>query len=288
MVTKMSVARATEILGALMIWFAWKSRSWIVLVCSLLDQCVGSRANGLSTFRFDAVWFIDFSAKTLIDDFNGFGTVILSLISENPTSRFMLELMLLSCCVDFEFWYALLDLCASSLVWLWIRQHDTALRLWFLRKIRSVRILDTTVCSGSLVWLFSPTWDAVKHTLPGGWLHLSFRGHRPYRFRSDNCSCSRTNARQFPNYPGRRIPALLPFGIKASRVSLELESYSLSMAFQIIAGVSLLWGWSGYFVCRPGTRSWRWDRSVFRPCSSVSRRSTAVNLYPLMVLPWLA
>ena len=39
-------------------------------------------------------------------------------------------------------------------------------------------------------FLFSPAWDAVKLTLPGGWLHLSFRGHRPYRFRSDDGSCS--------------------------------------------------------------------------------------------------
>ena len=43
---------------------------------------------------------------------------------------------------------------------------------------------------GSLVWLFSPAWDAVKLTLPVGWLHLSFRGHRPYRFRSNNGNCS--------------------------------------------------------------------------------------------------
>ena len=36
-------------------------------------------------------------------------------------------------------------------------------------------------------------WDAglgVKLILPGCWLHLSFRGHFPYRFRSDNGSCS--------------------------------------------------------------------------------------------------
>ena len=33
-------------------------------------------------------------------------------------------------------------------------------------EIRSVRILDTIVCSESLVWLFSPAWDAVKLTLP--------------------------------------------------------------------------------------------------------------------------
>ena len=55
---------------------------------SLLDQFVGSfdRANGVSTFRFDAVWFIDYSTKILIDGFKGSGTVILSSISENPRS----------------------------------------------------------------------------------------------------------------------------------------------------------------------------------------------------------
>ena len=42
---------------------------------------------------------------------------------------------------------------------------NTALLSWFLLRIRSVRILDTIVCSGSLVWLFSPAWDAVKITL---------------------------------------------------------------------------------------------------------------------------
>ena len=55
------------------------------------------RANGLSTFRLDAVWFIDFSAKILIYGFNGSGTVTLSLISENPRSKFMLEVMLSLC-----------------------------------------------------------------------------------------------------------------------------------------------------------------------------------------------
>ena len=29
-------------------------------------------------------------------------------------------------------------------------------------------------------------WDAIKLTLPGGWLHLSFRGHRPFQFRGDD------------------------------------------------------------------------------------------------------
>ena len=38
---------------------------WMVLFGSLLNQFVSSfdRANGLSIFQFDAVWFIDFSAK---------------------------------------------------------------------------------------------------------------------------------------------------------------------------------------------------------------------------------
>ena len=51
-----------------------------------------------------------------------------------------------------------------------LRQFDngsknTALLLSILLKIRSLRILDTIVCSGSLVWLFSLAWDAVKLTL---------------------------------------------------------------------------------------------------------------------------
>ena len=35
---------------------------------------------------------------------------------------------------------------------------------WFLLKVRNVRILDTFVCSGALIWLISPAWDAVKLT----------------------------------------------------------------------------------------------------------------------------
>ena len=44
--------------------------------------------------QFDA---LTFQQKILIDGFNGLGTVVLSLISENPRSRFMLELELLLC-----------------------------------------------------------------------------------------------------------------------------------------------------------------------------------------------
>ena len=35
--------------------------------------------------------------KILINGFNGLGTVVMSLISENPKSRFLLELMILLC-----------------------------------------------------------------------------------------------------------------------------------------------------------------------------------------------
>ena len=41
---------------------------------------------------------------------------------------------------------------------------DTALLSLLLVKIKSFRMLDTIVCSGPLVWLFSPAWDAVLLT----------------------------------------------------------------------------------------------------------------------------
>jgi hypothetical protein len=47
---------------------------------------------------------------------------------------------------------------------------DTALLPLLLLKIRSVRMLDMIVCSGPLVWLFSPAWDAVKLTLDVGFI----------------------------------------------------------------------------------------------------------------------
>ena len=55
-----------------------------------------------------------------------------------------------------------------------------------------------------------------RYTHPGRWIHLPFRGHWPYRLRSNNCSCSMTNAWQLSTFPRRRIPAFIPHGIKAS------------------------------------------------------------------------
>ena len=163
----LSFACATEILGFLAICFSWKSWSWIVLFNSLLDQFVGSFdcADGLSTFRFDAVWFIDFSVKTLIDGFNGLGIIILSLISQNPRSRFMLELMIILC----HFWFLirfarpqrfLAGLMMVLTIRLFFRDY-----FWWSGLLEYWIQIHTFVCSGSLVWqlwLFSPAWDAVK------------------------------------------------------------------------------------------------------------------------------
>jgi hypothetical protein len=70
-------ARATEIPISFVIWFSWKFRSWMVLFGSLLDQFVSSlaRANVLSIFKIDADWFLDFSARILINGFNGLETL---------------------------------------------------------------------------------------------------------------------------------------------------------------------------------------------------------------------
>ena len=73
-----------------------------MLFGSLLDQFVGSfdRAKLLMGFQYSNLMQLDsltFQQKILIDGFNGLGTGVLSLISVNSRSRFMLELMLLLC-----------------------------------------------------------------------------------------------------------------------------------------------------------------------------------------------
>jgi hypothetical protein len=42
---------------------------------------------------------------------------------------------------------------------------NIALLPLLLLKIMSVRVLDTIVCSGPLVWLFFPAWGAVYLTI---------------------------------------------------------------------------------------------------------------------------
>ena len=83
---------------------------------------------------------------------------VLSLISENPRSRFMLELMVLLC--RFR---VLKRVARSQLLRLFNDgSNNTSLLSGFFLKFRSVRILNMILCSGSLVWLFSPAWDVVN------------------------------------------------------------------------------------------------------------------------------
>ena len=213
---------------------------------SLLDQFASSfdRANGLSIFQFDAIhrlfskrfWLMGKMESEWIRNscfvFNFWNSKIkiyVGAIVVDATVVLVVDaivvddaimLMLLLC------WFWVLNRVArSQLLRLFDDGSDnTALLSWFLLKIRSasVRILDRIVCSGSLVRLFSPAWDAVKLTLPGGWLHLSFRGHWPYQFRSDDGNCSElAPGLMFDDFlPISDADSLpfLPFGIKASRV----------------------------------------------------------------------
>jgi hypothetical protein len=101
-------------------------------------------------------------------------------------------------------------------IWFWIFLIDslTFLLPLYLLKGRSVKMLNTIVCSGPSVWLYSIPKNA--------WLHLSFRGHWPYQLKSNNGSCSRTNAWQLSTYPRRRVPAFVPYG---SSVLTHTEHY---------------------------------------------------------------
>jgi hypothetical protein len=60
-----------------------------------------------------------------------------------------------------------------------------------------------------------------RYTHPERWIHLPFRGHWPYRLRSNHGNCFRTNDWQLSIYPRRRIPAFIPHGIKASLCDLR-------------------------------------------------------------------
>ena len=82
-----------------------------------------------------------------------------------------------------------------------------------------------------------------KLTLPGGWLHLSFRGHRPYRFRSDDGNCSELapglmfddflpipDAESLPFYPLVLKPVVCAIGIDSQSQGL-LSSWQTHARF---------------------------------------------------------
>ena len=188
----MAFARTISILCSFVSWFSRKFGSWMVLFGVLLDQFVNSfdRANGLSIFKFDAVWFVNFSAKDLdrwvqwnrMDLGQLFCLSFLKIQDQDFCWSWCFH------CADFELWNALLDL--SFLVCLMMVPTILLLFRDFFWRSGLLELRIRFVCLGSLVWLFSPAWDAVKLILPGCWLHLPFRGHWPYRFRSDDGSCS--------------------------------------------------------------------------------------------------
>jgi hypothetical protein len=47
---------------------------------------------------------------------------------------------------------------------------DSALIPLLLLQTMSVGMMDTIVCLGPLVWLFSPAWDAIILTLENGFI----------------------------------------------------------------------------------------------------------------------
>ena len=65
--------------------------------------------------------------------------------------------------------------CSSSAAlqiqwWVTVGSNCAVLLLRFLLKIRFIRILDTIVCSETLLWLFSRVWDAIKITFQVGFM----------------------------------------------------------------------------------------------------------------------
>ena len=117
--------------------------------------------------------------------------------------------------VEFEFWNLLLAVCcfADSMV----GPDCVVLHPWFLLKVRYDRILDTLVCLGALIWLFSPACDAVNLTLKVGFIcpfvvdDPTYLGATIVVAQALCCPSS--------TYPLRRKPAFLPMVIKLTCLS---------------------------------------------------------------------
>ena len=127
--------------------------------------------------------------------------------------RYIVSFDLIDCCCVWKMvlsWFGSL----GRFAWSWLiccfnaEYRWAFLRLRFLARHASWQDSGCSVESIRVVWSVSPAWEAVELTL-GDRLHLPVRGPRPYRFRSDNRGCSRTNAWRFSTFPRRRLPAFL-------------------------------------------------------------------------------
>ena len=147
----------------------------------------------LSTYQFDAVWFMNFSVEFFYRWTLWIGTDILSLILRIQDLNLCWSLWRYNWyCVVFELWNTLLEFgCfTNSMVGL----YSAALLL-----TQVLRIWDFFWRSG--LWEYQIQLHAHWHCLsglgrcwthPASWLHLSFlpfRGHWPYQCRSDNLGC---------------------------------------------------------------------------------------------------
>jgi hypothetical protein len=138
--------------------------TWMALFDSLFNHFVGSfaRAYEISVFKFgadwlidfwfinDIDWFIDFSTRISINRFNRLETFFLSLISKNSNKIYVgLDGDI---CVNLKFWNALIEVGCFAVSIVGPTRTDLTALLPLLRlKIRSVRMLDTIVCSEPLV-----------------------------------------------------------------------------------------------------------------------------------------
>ena len=102
----------------------------------------------------------------------------------------------------------------------------------FLR-IRSVRILDSIVCSRPLVWLFSPAWDAVKLACQKA--VFIFPGHR----RATTVVLQDECLTPFYLSPTQNILPFYPIGIKASCVCVLVTRSHLGKQQRTTGGLWL-------------------------------------------------
>ena len=188
---------------------------------------------------------MNFSTEFFYQWTSWIGTIILSFILRIQDRKVMLKSIMILC----RFWIlnrvALVQL---EIQW-WVPTllfSSGFLDFFWTRKIRSVRILDTIVCSGS--WIGDIALAVLsalgrRQIHPASWLHLSFRGHWPYRL--GKLCLPRPGAWPSSTYPRCRTPAFLPVVIKLVCVWIDSTDSDANPSWYIqIQGFS--WIHAGY------------------------------------------